>query len=259
MPERRHRLLTVAEEARLSRRAQNGDLRAKDRMIESNIGLVHSVARKYNGLGVPFDDLVQEGTLGLIRAVELFDSSRGLKFSTYAVWWIRRGVMDALAEAQTIRMPAGAARQLAAVERAETELRSLAPGAATVEAIADRTGLRAGSVSTLQGAARVTASLDERIGEDGTTLAELVADPEPADPWRRLDERETRRQAWSMIKLLPKRHRKVVMLRYGLDGGDAEPHSQIASRLGLSEERSRQLEREALHRLRELGGGRRAA
>jgi RNA polymerase primary sigma factor len=256
MEHHRRRALTPAEEVRLSRRIENGDARAKEEMIERNLGLVGFVVKGYSGLGVPVEDLVQEGTIGLVRAVEKFDHRRGMKFSTYAVWWIRRALMEALGEARTIRIPARAGRQLAAVQRAEAELRRLAPGAATSEAIAERTGLSAQSVRVLRGAARVTASLDEQVGEDGTPLADLVADPDPVDPWLRLDERETRRQAWSMLKMLPGRHREVLVRRFGLHGQDAQTHAEIAASVGVGEERSRQLEREALHRLRELGGGR---
>jgi RNA polymerase primary sigma factor len=245
-----HRLLTAADEARLSRRIQRGDREARNEMIESNLRLVHSIARGYAGSGVPYEDLVQEGTIGLVRAVEKFDHRRGLKFSTYAVWWIRRAVVNAVGDQPTIRVPAGAGRGLAAVRRAETELRSR-----TTETVAARTGLTPARVSTLQGAARVTASLDEQIGEDGAALGELVADPDPVDPWREVDRDETRRQVSWMMKLLPERHREVVMRRYGLNGEEAQTHAQIGAWLGVGEERSRQLEREALHRLRELGGG----
>jgi RNA polymerase primary sigma factor len=252
-----HRLLTSFEEIGLSRRIERGDLRAKEEMIESNLRLVASVARGYCGLGVPFDDLVQEGTVGLVRAVEKFDHRRGVKFSTYAVWWIRRALVDALSEADTIRIPAQAGRRLAAVDRAETELRRLAPsGAVSSEAVADRTGLSVQNVRTLRAAARVNASLDQMVGEDGTPLSHLVPDPDPVDPWRHLDEKETRREVQSMLKTLPQRHREVLVRRYGLHGDEAQSHAEIGTKLGFGQERSRQLEREALHRLRELGGGR---
>src|SRR6185437_11299905 len=131
-------------------------------------------------------------------------------------------------------------RGLAAVKRAERELRDTAP-----EAIAERTGLGAGRVRSLRDAAHVAASLDE-------PLVELVADPDPADPWRRLDERETRRRVWSLLRVLPRRHREVLVRRYGLVAGEAQTHGQIAAALGIGNERSRQLEHEALRRLREL-------
>jgi RNA polymerase primary sigma factor len=222
-------------------------------MIEANQGLVRSVARKYRDLGAPFEDLVQEGNIGLMRAVEKFDPSRGLKFSTYAVWWIRSAVVEAAGDARTIRVPARAGQQLAAIARAEEELRGPGRDVPPTEDIAERTGLSVRRVRALRDAARVTASLDQRVGEDGTPLGALVPDTAAADPWLHLDEQETRRQVWSMVRLLPDRHREVLVRRYGLHGGRAETHAEIAAALDVGQERSRQLEREALHRLRELG------
>jgi RNA polymerase primary sigma factor len=255
----RHRRLTGAEEVVLAKRIEGGDLAAKQEMIERNLGLVRALAQRYRGRGVPFEDLLQEGTLGLVRAVERFDHRRGLKFSTSAVWWIRRSLADAIREARTIRIPANAADRLAAIQRAEEELRRAAPGAVSAEAIADRTGLSVRRVRALRDAARVTASLDEQVGEDGAPLGELIADPEAVDPWRQADERETHRQLWAMLGTLPGRHRDVLLRRYGLRGYVPESHAQIGARLGFGEERSRQLEREALHRLRSMGGERRLA
>jgi RNA polymerase primary sigma factor len=251
----RHRLLTGAEEIGLAKRIERGDAGAKKEMIECNLRLVVSVARRYRGRGVALEDLVQEGTLGLVRAVEKFDHRQGLKFSTYAVWWIRRSLMNALSDARTIRIPGAARQQLAAIHRAENELQRLHARAPTTDDIADRTGLSVRSVRTLRDAARVTASLDEPVGEDGTPLGELIADRDGDSAWQRTDERETRRQVWSMLRVLPDRHREVIVRRYGFRNGPAQTHQEIGAWLGVGEERSRQLEREALHWLRELGGG----
>jgi RNA polymerase primary sigma factor len=193
----------------------------RNEWIESNLGLVRAVARGYTGRGVPFDDLVQEGTIGLARAVDKFDHGRGVKFSTYAVWWIRSAVIEALDQGRTIRIPASARR-------------------------------RGGPD---QPAARVVASLDEPVGQDGSPLAELVADPDGVDPLRKVDAAETRALVWSMLKTLPARHRDVLVRRYGIAGGAPQCHAEVAASMGLSDERSRQLEREALRRLRELGDG----
>jgi RNA polymerase sigma factor (sigma-70 family) len=227
--------------------------------IESNLGLVHALAKAYRGRGVADDDLVQEGTVGLIQAVDRFDPDRGVKFSTYAAWWIRRALIDALGQTRVIRMPAKAERSLSAVRRAETELRGPTSGSASDEAVAERTGLSAERVRSLRTAARVTASLDEPVGEDGAPRAELVADPDPVDPWRHLDDLETRRRARSLLKVLPGRPREVLVRRYGVAGGEAQTHAQIAAALGIGEERSRQLENEALRRLRVLDTGRQHA
>jgi RNA polymerase primary sigma factor len=255
----RRRPLTGTEEVRLATRIERGDRAAKREMIERNLGLVHALAQRYRGRGVLYDDLVQEGTLGLARAVEKFDHHRGLKFSTYAVWWIRRSLLDAIRDARTIRIPPGASDRLATIHRVEDELGRAAPGPASAEAIAERTGLSVGRVRVLRDAASVTASLDAPVGEDGATLSELIADRNAIDPWRQADERETHRQLQWMLGTLPDRHREVLVRRYGLQGDSDETHAEIGARLGVGEERSRQLEREALHRLRSIGADERLA
>jgi RNA polymerase primary sigma factor len=252
------RVLSSADEARLGLAIERGDQRARDELITANLPLVWFVARRYRGRNVPLEDLVQEGTVGLVHAVDRFDHRRGAKFSTFAVWSIRRAVMDAVEAARTIRLPPNAARGLAAVERTETDLRRHGAQPPSTEAIAARTGLTARAVRTLREAGRVTSSLDARVGEDGASLVDLIPDPEPEDPWRRLDDRETRRHVWAMLKLIPSRHREVLVRRFGI-GGEPQPHAEIGAALGVSEERSRQLERQALHWLRELDGGRRDA
>jgi len=252
-------LLTAAEEIGLAKRIERGDLAAKQEMIERNLRLVYSVAQRYHGRGATYDDLVQEGTIGLVRAVEKFDHRRGLKFSTYAVWWIRRSLANAVVDARTIRIPSNSSDRLAAIQRAERELERLAPGSPSTEAIAERTGFSVRRVQALREAASVTASLDEPVGEDGSPLGDLIADRQAVDPWRHTDERETHRQLQSMVATLPVRHRDVLLRRYGLGGKEPETHAEIGARLGVGEERSRQLEREALHRLRSLGDGRQLA
>jgi len=245
-------LLSAAEETGLAVQIEQGDLAAKQRMIESNLRLVVSLARTYRGRGVPMADLVQEGTIGLIRAVERFDHRHGVRFSTYAAWWIRRSLRDGLAAAQLIRVPPRATRQLAAVRRAEDELRHSNLGAASTAAVADRTGLSVDSVRSLQQTARVTASLDERVGEEDTPLRELIADHDAADPPERAIAGEESVTVGRMLRMLPQRHRDVVIRRYGLGQDAPQSHEQIGAWLGVGEERSRQLEREALHRLRTI-------
>jgi RNA polymerase primary sigma factor len=255
------RLLSAAEERGLARRIERGDQEAREVMIESNLRLVLAVAGGYRGRGVPFSDLAQEGTIGLIRAVERFDYRRGFKFSTYAVWWIRRAILDALASVNVIRIPPKANQQIAAVRRAELELATSSRRQASDVEIADRAGLAVSSVRSVRTAARVTASLDEPVGEDMVPLAEFVADEKVAEPWETTIEGESREGVTTMLRMLSGRHREVLTRRYGLNDTRVETHAEIGRRLGIGEERSRQLEREALNRLRSISAatGRAAA
>jgi RNA polymerase primary sigma factor len=246
------RPLTAAEEIALAKRIERGDLKAKDMMVESNLRLVFAVAGRYRGSAVPFADLVQEGTVGLVRAVERFDYRRGVKFSTYGVWWIRRSLLDAIAASNVIRIPARAGRQLAAVRRAETELARIRPGGASDAEIAARTELSVTTVRSLRDAARVSASLDQPVGEDTTPLGDLVADERAVDPTERAIAHEDRREVAAMLQLLPERHQEVLVRRYGLRNHRAQSHVEIGEWLGVGEERSRQIERDALHRLRSI-------
>ena len=246
------RLLSAAEEVALAKRIEQGDFNAKKEMIESNLGLVRALARTYRGRGVPFDDLVQEGTVGLVKAVEGFDHRREVKFSTYATWWIRRSILDALAGSNVIRIPSKANRQLAAVRRAEAELERLGSRGASDAEIAERTELNETTVRSLRASAWVTASLDEPVGEDRTPLGDLVADDRVVDPSAAAIELEDHEQVSAMLRLLPERHREVLIRRYGLNDGPVHSHEEIGDWLGVGADRSRQIEREALHRLRSI-------
>jgi len=245
-------VLSVAEEAALARRIECGDLQARQTLIESNLGLVAMVARTYRGGSVPFADLVQEGTVGLARAAQKFDHRRGLKFSTYAVWWIRRSMLEAIAGSNVIPLPSKASQQLAAVRRAEAASTRTGSRRLSDSAIAHRTGLSVTTVRSLRVAARVTASLDDPVGTDPTPLRELIADDRAVDPQESAIARENANEVWEMLQLLPERHREVLTRRYGLNRSRAQTHEEIAEWLGVGAERSRQLEREALHRLRSI-------
>jgi RNA polymerase primary sigma factor len=245
----RARLLTAADEARLARRIERGDLTAKDELVTANLGLVHALARRYRGRGAPFEDLVQEGSVGLIRAAEKFDHRRGLRFSTYAAWWIRRSMRNAIASSNMIRIPAPANRKLAAVRRAEEQL---GPGPASDAAIAGLSQLSERTVRSLRSAAQVVASLDAPVGDAATPLGELIADTRAVDPSAIAIAHEEHDGVAALLLLLPKRHREVLTRRYGLDGNGVQSHDKIGRKLGVSEERSRQIERESLHRLRSI-------
>jgi RNA polymerase primary sigma factor len=245
-------LLSASEEVRLAKRIEQGDAAARERMIESNLRLVMSLARPFRGRGVPYADLIQEGTIGLVRAVEGFDYRRGNRFSTYATWWIRRALLDALADARLIRLPQKANQQLAAINRAHDELdRS---GSVSDDAIAARTELPESTVRALRVAGRVTASLQESLNgaADALTLQDVTPDTVAEDPSEPAIVREQSSQLSEMLRRLPKRHLAVLTARYGLDGGRARGHREISAAIGVSDERSRQLEREALQRLRSI-------
>jgi RNA polymerase primary sigma factor len=246
------RRLTQDEEIRLARRIERGDPSARETMIESNLGLVRAIASTFRGASLSFDDLVQDGTVGLVQAVERFDHRRGVRFSTYAAWWIRRTILDAIDNSHVIRTPAKARRQLTAVKRAEGELAGTHTGPASDADIAAQTGLSPSSVRSLRTAAHVTASLDEPVGEGRTPLLELVADHSAVDPSQNVIEHENRDEVNAMLRLLPPRHREVVVRRFGLSAAREQSHAEIAKWLGVGEERSWQLEREALRRLRSI-------
>jgi len=253
-PRRRTAVLSRADEITLAQRINGGDEKASETMIERNLGLVHAVARAFRGSSVPYDDLVQEGTIGLARAVQRFDHRRGVRFSTYAAWWIRHAMHEAIGGSKVIRIPAKAHQQLAAVRRAEAELQRLTPRRPSDAQIADLTQLSAKTVRSLRTVAQVTASLDEPVGEGTTSLTNLIADSRAIDPEESAIAHEQHDEVAAMLRFLPERHREVVVRRYGLDGSSAESHKEIGHSLGIGEERSRQIERESLHRLRSISG-----
>jgi RNA polymerase primary sigma factor len=247
-------VLTSAEEAALARRVERGDGHARDELVERNLGLVWTIADRFRGRGVPFEDLLQEGAVGLVQAVERFDHRRGVRLSTYAAWWIRRALMDALVDARPIRVPPAARRQMAAIQRARAELRRMRAQSPTTDDIAERTRLSPRTVRALQAVPIVGASLDEPVGDDPTPLGELISDPSGREASERLEKRETARQLWSLLRRLPERQREVLVRRYGLRGDQVQSHQEIGAWLGVGEERSRQIERQALHWLRMMGG-----
>ena len=249
----RHALLTAAQEVELAKRIERGDMGAKAHMIQSNLRLVVSIAKNYRNQGLPFLDLIQEGTLGLIRAVEKFDWRRGYKFSTYATWWIRQAVARALADkARTIRMPVHIVERLQKMNRAERILWTQLGREPTLEEIAEEASLPLHQAHEVRAAARASTSLDQPVGEqEDAVFGDFVAGDDP------LPEEEVevslRSQALSAaLAALPERERQVLILRYGLDDAEPKTLEEIGRRLGLTRERVRQIELESLRRLATL-------
>ncbi len=246
----RHRLLTAAQEVTLAKRIERGDALAKAEMIQSNLRLVVSIAKNYRNQGLPFLDLIQEGTLGLIRAVEKFDWRRGFKFSTYATWWIRQAVARALADkARTIRMPVHIVERLQKINRAERSLWTQLGREPSLEEIADEASLTPQQVVEVRAAARTSASLDAPIGDtEDAVLGDFVAGTDPLP--EETVETQLRKQALRRALCgLPAREREVVTLRYGIDGNEPRTLEEIGRRLGLTRERVRQIELDSLRRL----------
>ncbi len=260
---RTHPLLTAAEEVELAQRIERGDLAAKDSMINANLRLVVSQARRYQGHGLAMEDLVQEGMLGLIRAVEKFDWRRGFKFSTYGTLWIRQAIQRGLQNhGRTIRVPVHVAQRQVKVRKIESELNTKLSREPTDEEIAAVAELTVDEVVELRELSRGLTSLDQPIGDDGeTALGDMLASERP-EPVEELVESDRDNRVNLIVDQLPEAERNVIQLRFGLTGDEPRTLRQVGSELGISAERARELESRGLSRLAgssELEGLRRAA
>jgi RNA polymerase primary sigma factor len=246
----RHALLTAPQEVELAKRIERGDMAAKTHMIQSNLRLVVSIAKNYRNQGLPFLDLIQEGTLGLIRAVEKFDWRRGYKFSTYATWWIRQAVARALADkARTIRMPVHIVERLQKMNRAERTLWTQLGREPTLEEIAEEASLPLQQALEVKAAARASASLDQPVGDqEDAVFGDFVAGDDPL-PEEEVEVSLRSQALTAALGALHERERQVLVLRYGLDDSEPKTLEEIGRRLGLTRERVRQIELESLRRL----------
>ncbi len=252
---RRHALLTAAEETELAQRVERGDLEAKDRMINANLRLVVSQARRYQGLGLPLEDLVQEGMLGLIRAVEKFDWRRGFKFSTYGTLWIRQAIQRGLQNSgRTIRIPVHVAQRQVKVRKVENELSALLSRDPTDEEIAVVAELPVEQVTEIRELSRSLASLDQPVSEDADVELGDVLPSDRPDPFEEVADAMRGQQVADIVARLPDPERKVIELRFGLSGDEPRTVRQTGTELGISSAQASELEDQALRRLADTAG-----
>ncbi len=247
---RRHALLSAAEEIELAQRIERGDLDAKERMINANLRLVVSQARRYQGHGLPLEDLVQEGMLGLIRAVEKFDWRRRFKFSTYGTLWIRQAIQRGLQNSgRTIRLPVHVAQRQVKVHKVQSELSVTLGREPTDEEIATVAELPVEQVSEIRELARNLASLDQPVSDDGEiVLGDLLPSDRP-NAFEELADRQRDQQLAEVLARLPQRERTVIELRFGLSGDEPRSTRKTATELGISAAHASELEEQALRRL----------
>ncbi len=246
----KHDLLTAAEEVELAKKIERGDRRAKERMINSNLRLVVSIAKRYRGHGVSFGDLIQEGVLGLNRAVEKFDWRKGFKFSTYATWWIRQACQRAISnQSRTIRVPAHVHERRVKLARLRRQFEVEHGQEPTAEELAEVSGYELRHIEEALGVVEASVSLNQTIGMDGDAeLGDIFADPEAVDPVEEAGEALRRQSVRAALETLPDLERRILELRFGFDGEQASLEA-IERELGVSRERVRRLERQALAQL----------
>jgi len=248
------KLLTLDEEVELAARIKRGDKKAREQMIKANLRLVVKIARDYEGLGLPLLDLISEGNIGLMKAVERFDPAKGGKLSTYGAWWIKQSIKRALAnQSKTIRLPVHLVDRISRMRRIALRLHEILGHEPTDEELAEELGMTASRVAQLRTAAIRPASLDAPIGdEDSNNFADVVQDENAETPYQQLEEKTVTAMLQEMVKSLDPREATILRYRFGLDGGNEKTLEEVGQKFGVTRERVRQIQNIALNKLRKM-------